>query len=155
MRASIALFLLTAAAYAQKVRIAWIGQACFYVQTDGGPTVALDPPAANLGYPLPATPADAVTVSHNHGDHNFVAGVGGTPTLVDGRPTTQHTEMTAAGLPFVLIPGFHDNTNRTTRGQNTVVQWTKAVFDSHTSAILARTRLPRHNSPIFETSLIS
>jgi uncharacterized protein (TIGR03437 family) len=125
MRTTIGLLILAVAASAQNVRITWIGQACFYVQTEEGPIVVVDPPAANIGYTLPATPADAVTVSHNHGDHNFVAGVRGTPTLVDGRPTTQRTQMTAAGLPFVLIPGFHDNANGTLRGNNTIVQWTQ------------------------------
>jgi uncharacterized protein (TIGR03437 family) len=119
------LFLIVLAfpAAAQNVRVSWIGQACFYIQTEGGSTVVVDPPAANVGYALPSTPADVVTVSHNHTDHNNSAGVRGTPTLVDGRPTTARTEMTAAGMPFVLVPGFHDNTNGSTRGQNTIVRW--------------------------------
>ncbi len=118
-------FLLAAAASAQNVRITWIGQACFYVQTEGGATVVVDPPAANLGYALPPTLADAVTISHNHTDHNNSAGVRGSFTLVDGRPTTERTEMTAGGLPFVQVPGFHDNSNGAARGRNTIVQWTQ------------------------------
>ena len=113
-------------AQAQSVRITWIGQACFLVQSEGGPTVVADPPAANLGYALPATAADAVFVTHNHGDHNNTAGVRGNPTLVDGRPTTARTEMSAASLPFVLIPGFHDNQNGAVRGPNTIIQWTQS-----------------------------
>ena len=80
--------LFAAAASAQSVKITWVGQACFYIQTEGGPTVVVDPPAANVGYTLPTMPADVVTVSHNHSDHNFSAGVRGTFTLVDGRPAT-------------------------------------------------------------------
>jgi uncharacterized protein (TIGR03437 family) len=110
---------------AQTVRITWVGQACFYVATEGGPVVAVDPPAANLGYPLPATPADAVAISHNHGDHNNSAGVRGNFTLVDGRPVTERATVTVAGVPFVQIPGFHDNTNGSQRGRNTIVQWTQ------------------------------
>ena len=119
------LFLLAAVAGAQNVRITWVGQACFYVQTEGGSTVVVDPPGANVGYALPTTPADVVAISHNHGDHNNSAGVVGNFTLVDGRPTTERTEITAAGVPVVLIPGFHDNTNGTARGRNTIVQWTQ------------------------------
>jgi uncharacterized protein (TIGR03437 family) len=110
---------------AQTTRITWIGQACFYVQTEGGATVVADPPAANVGYALPATPADAVTITHNHTDHNNAAGVRGTPTVVDGRPTTARTETTVAGVPFVLIPGFHDAANGAQRGPNTIIQWTQ------------------------------
>ncbi|MGH9662145.1 MAG: MBL fold metallo-hydrolase, partial [Bryobacteraceae bacterium] len=110
----------------QSVRITFIGQATFYVQTEGGPTVVVDPVGGMPGYPLPATPADVVTISHNHGDHNNSAGVQGGFTLVDGRPTTERTEMPAAGMPFVLVPGFHDATNGSARGRNTIIQWTQA-----------------------------
>ncbi|MGH9721939.1 MAG: MBL fold metallo-hydrolase [Bryobacteraceae bacterium] len=110
---------------AQNVRITWVGQACFYIQIEGGQTVVVDPPAANIGYSLPATLADVVTISHNHSDHNNSAGVRGTFTVVDGRPTSERTEMTAAGLPFVLVPGFHDGTNGSARGRNTIMRWTQ------------------------------
>ncbi len=119
------LLALAATASAQTTRITWVGQACFYVSTEGGATVALDPPAANQGYTLPTTPAVAVAVSHNHGDHNNAAGVRGTPTAVDGRAISARTESTVDGIPFVRIPGFHDTTNGSARGQNTIVQWTQ------------------------------
>ena len=119
----VVLFLLAAVAGAQNVHITWVGQACFYIRTEGGPTVVVDPPAANVGYTLPTTPADAVTISHNHGDHNNSAGVSGNFTLIDGRPTTERSEMTAAAMPFVLVPGFHDNTNGSARGRNTIIRW--------------------------------
>jgi uncharacterized protein (TIGR03437 family) len=109
----------------QNTRITWIGQACFYVQTENGPTVVTDPPVAAIGYALPAAAADAVTISHNHTDHNNAAGVRGSHTVVDGRPTTERAEMTVTGVPFVLIPGFHDATSGSARGRNTIVQWTQ------------------------------
>ena len=106
--------------------ITWVGQACFVLRTAAGPTVVTDPPAPSIGYTIPTLTADAVTITHNHGDHNNSAGVGGKFTLVDGRPTTARQELTAAGVPFILIPGYHDNTNGTTRGQNTIVRWNQA-----------------------------
>jgi len=106
--------------------ITWVGQACFVLGSEGGPTVVTDPPAPSIGYTLPAVTADVVTITHNHGDHNNSAGIGGKFTLVDGRPTTTRQELTAAGLPFVLIPGFHDNQNGSQRGPNTIVRWTQA-----------------------------
>src|SRR5205823_3226150 len=100
--------------------------ACFLVKADGGSTIVVDPPAANLGYAIPSVPAAAVTVSHNHTDHNNSAGVTGTFTLVDGRPVTARQEMTAGGITFTMIPGFHDDANGTVRGQNTIMRWTQA-----------------------------
>ncbi len=115
-----------AAAQAPSVRITWIGQACFVVQNaDGTGTVVLDPPVASVGYTLPSLRADVVTISHNHTDHNNSAGVAAGFTLVDGRTTTARTEATAATLPFILIPGFHDNTSGSQRGSNTIVRWTQ------------------------------
>jgi len=117
------------AAFAQQpanLSITWIGQACFVLTSDGGPTVVTDPPAASIGYTIPPITADAVTISHNHPDHNSSASVGGKFTLIDGRPTTARQEIAAGGITFTLIPGFHDNTGGSARGQNTIVRWTQA-----------------------------
>lgn len=112
------------------VQITWVGQACFLVQEVGpdyiGPVVITDPPNAAQGYDLPTTPADAVTVTHNHGDHNNVAGVRGSFTLVDGRTITARTDMAVADIPFVMVPGFHDNSNGSQRGPNAIIRWTQA-----------------------------
>jgi uncharacterized protein (TIGR03437 family) len=106
--------------------ITWVGQSCFILKSDGGPTVVADPPAANLGYAIPQIAADAVTISHNHTDHNNSAGVSGNFTLIDGRPVTTRQEITAAGITFTMIPGFHDNSNGSVRGPNTIMRWTQA-----------------------------
>jgi uncharacterized protein (TIGR03437 family) len=90
-----------------------------------GATVVTDPPVASVGYAIPSLAADAVTISHNHTDHNNSSGVGGKFTLIDGRPVTARQEITAAGLKFILIPGFHDNQNGALRGQNTMIVWTQ------------------------------
>jgi uncharacterized protein (TIGR03437 family) len=113
-------------AQSPNLSIQWVGQSCFVLTSAGGPTVVTDPPVASLGYTLPSLNADAVTITHNHTDHNNAAGVGGKFTLVDGRPTTARQEMTAGGLTFIMIPGFHDNTNGTTRGPNTIMRWDQA-----------------------------
>ena len=101
LRAGLCAFAIAANLIAQSpnLNITWVGQSCFVLRTDGGPTVVTDPPVASVGYTLPALNADAVTITHNHTDHNNAAGVGGKFTLVDGRPVTARQEMTAAGLP--------------------------------------------------------
>lgn len=111
-------------AFAQSLQITWIGQSCFIVRGEtGSPVVVTDPPAPSVGYKLPAIQADVVTVSHGHGDHSYMAGVGGRFTLVDGRDLKERREVTAAGLPFVLLPGFHDNQGGAARGPNAIVVW--------------------------------
>jgi len=120
------LLLAAACLSAQGVRITFIGQSCFVIETgDGRPVVITDPPVASVGYALPAIEADVVTVSHNHTDHNNTAGVRGNFTTVDGRPVTVRREMTAAGMNFLLLPGFHDNQNGAARGANTIIRWTQ------------------------------
>jgi uncharacterized protein (TIGR03437 family) len=116
---------ISAAAQTDDLTITWIGQSCFVLKSARGPTVVTDPPVASVGYTLPPLTADAVTVTHNHTDHNNVASVTGA-TVIDGRPVTSRQQMNAGGMTFTLVPGFHDNTNGTQRGPNTIVRWTQA-----------------------------
>src|SRR5215475_2774713 len=116
---------LAAAAQTADLTITWIGQSCFVLETAGGPTVVTDPPVASVGYTLPPLTADVVTVTHNHTDHNNVAAVTGA-TLMDGRPVTSRQQMSAGGMTFTLVGGFHDNTNGSQRAPNTIVRWTQA-----------------------------
>jgi uncharacterized protein (TIGR03437 family) len=122
------LLLTSVSAFAQdgNLAITWVGQACFILQSDDGATVIVDPPAASLGYTIPPVAASVVTISHNHTDHNNSAGVSGKFTLIDGRPVTARQETTAAGITFTMIPGFHDNSNGSVRGPNTMMRWTQA-----------------------------
>ncbi len=57
-----------------KVSLIYHGQSCFTLVSPSGKTVVIDPPA-QLGYKVPEGPVDAVTVSHEHFDHNNVAAV--------------------------------------------------------------------------------
>src|SRR5215469_16454093 len=114
---------LTATAQTSNLTITWIGQSCFVLRAEGGPTVVTDPPSASVGYTLPPLTADAVTVTHNHTDHNNVPAVSGGAAIVDGRPVTVRQQMNAAGTTFVMIPGFHDNQNGAARGPNTMIRW--------------------------------
>ena len=120
------LLALATRATAQNVQISWVGQSCFIIQTASGPVVVTDPPAASVGYSIPGIAADVVTVTHNHSDHNNTAGVKGNFQVADGRTVSTRTQMTAANLPFVLIPGFHDGQGGNVTGPNTMIQWTQS-----------------------------
>jgi uncharacterized protein (TIGR03437 family) len=125
---SLAFLVLAIAASAQPpdMTITWLGQSCFVLKTAAGLTVVTDPPVASVGYTLPPLSAHAVTISHNHTDHNNSAAVAPGFTLIDGRPVTAPQDMSAGGTTFTLIPGFHDNQNGALRGPNTIIIWEQA-----------------------------
>ncbi|MFB3829117.1 MAG: MBL fold metallo-hydrolase [Bryobacteraceae bacterium] len=116
---------LAAGCLAQEVRLTFVGQSCFVVE-GGGAAVMTDPSAPSTGYPMPARKIDVVTVSHNHSDHNYTAGVAAGFELVDGRQAAARGEITAAGLPFVLLPGWHDDQEGRARGANAIIVWRQA-----------------------------
>ena len=59
--------------------------------------------------------ADIATVSHDHGDHNHVAGIPGNPHVLYG-PGNWNIK----GLPFKGIATFHDTAHGSERGPNTI-----------------------------------
>ena len=60
-------------------------------------------------------PADIVTVSHEHGDHNNTAVIAGNPQIIRGTKLTE-----AKGIKFSGIATFHDEKQGKERGPNTV-----------------------------------
>ncbi len=97
------------------MKLKWLGQSSFLITTNTGIKIITDPytPSARLGYGDINESADIVTVSHEHGDHNNVAGVGGNPVAV--RETTE-----VKGIKFRAIPAFHDQSQGKERGNNTI-----------------------------------
>jgi L-ascorbate metabolism protein UlaG (beta-lactamase superfamily) len=67
------------------VYLTWYGQSCFLLESAAGGRVVMDPLSANIGYLTPADlRADAVTISHEHQDHNNLALVHGKPKVLRG-----------------------------------------------------------------------
>lgn len=65
------------------MKIQYLGHSCFKLTESTGTTVITDP-YGGIGYELPkGLKADAVTVSHDHFDHNNVKAIGGRPLLID------------------------------------------------------------------------
>jgi L-ascorbate metabolism protein UlaG (beta-lactamase superfamily) len=100
------------------MEITWYGHASFLIATEQGIKIITDPyePGyAGLSYgPIPDE-ADIVTVSHDHGDHNYIVGVPGTPQVVKGAGRHE-----AKGIVFEGIATYHDESRGSQRGDNTI-----------------------------------
>lgn len=124
---SVALTLGASAAYAasDRVTLRHYGQAFFVLTTGGGTRIALDP-FGNIGFPMPSgVEADAVFITHEHGDHNNAALIGGGAKVFRGLTTnpagwTPIRERIGDALVY-SVPAFHDDQGGTTgRGFNTI-----------------------------------
>ena len=101
------------------MRIEYLGHACFFITFDNGTRLITDPykPGAYgaIHYPSYEKEADAVTVSHEHEDHNAVSFVKGNPVVVKGTG-----EREIKGIKITGFPSWHDRSKGKERGKNTI-----------------------------------
>jgi L-ascorbate metabolism protein UlaG (beta-lactamase superfamily) len=103
------------------MRIHYYGHATLHVTGADGTSILIDPYTENerFRYAARFDPARIVLVTHEHGDHNNVAAVPGSPRVVRGAGT-----HTVDGIAFTGIGSFHDREQGARRGPNTIF-----VFD--------------------------
>ena len=93
--------------------IKWLGHSCFVLTSSSGATVMTDPPSPDTGYDVRPREVDAVTVSHEHSDHNYLNIALGDPMVIrDVGPYTVK-DITVTG-----VPSFHDGEQGRSRGAN-------------------------------------
>ncbi len=97
------------------MQITWYGHSCFLLTSESGYSILTDPCDQETGYELHDLVCDAVTISHEHHDHNCLAIVTGTPVIIK---TTG--ESLAGKIPVTGFPSFHDNEKGVRRGGNIV-----------------------------------
>lgn len=97
------------------MKIKYLAHSAFLVTSEKGTKIITDPYAAagGLKYKPIKEAADIVTVSHEHGDHNYVKAVQGSPAIVKEAGTVK-------GIKIKAVKTAHDEENGTKRGQNTV-----------------------------------
>lgn len=98
--------------------ITWWGQSCFRIQDKTGPdgiTVATDPFDKTVGLKSPNFEADIVTVSHDHFDHNNVAGLRGDPFVIRSAG-----EYDTKGVMVQGVESYHDEKEGEERGKNII-----------------------------------
>jgi L-ascorbate metabolism protein UlaG (beta-lactamase superfamily) len=100
------------------MKIKWNGHASFTITADDGTVMVIDPynPGGYGGvltYDVVRDKADAVLVSHDHDDHNYVKGLPGSPQVVKGPGQVRDIKING-------IDTFHDESNGSERGSNMV-----------------------------------
>lgn len=105
------------------MKIKWLGHACFLITADSGLKIVTDPYEAGfrgiISYgPVRESP-DVVTISHQHGDHNYTGDLQGSPEVVQGAGKRQ-----VKGVEFEGIACYHDRVSGQQRGDNTIFCFT-------------------------------
>ena len=119
-----------AAAAPAKLTLTWFGQSCFLIETAAGTRVVTDPLPKGIGYELPAgLRADAVTISHEHPDHNNLALITGRPRVFRGLTADKKgwtkIDDKVKDITIRSVGTYHDDKRGAERGLNAVF-----VFES-------------------------
>ncbi len=106
------------------MEIKFLGHAAFLITAESGTRIITDPYKSgsfgnNIRYAEIREVAELVTISHEHEDHGYVAGLPGQPEVLRGPGT-----RTARGIEFVGIATSHDEKGGSERGENTVFCFT-------------------------------
>lgn len=101
------------------MKIKYLAHASFLITAANGTKIITDPYTTMPGMGCGAIneTADIVTVSHEHGDHNNVAGIKGNPKAVK-------SSIEVKGIGFKAVSTAHDNSGGSQRGKNTVFYFT-------------------------------
>ena len=104
------------------VNLTWFGQSTFLMKTGEGVKVLMDPANPNMIKIDLAEAVDLVTVSHEHGDHNYVALAKGNPVVIRGLSGSEVTKIdqTIKGIRVRTVASFHDNQGGSQRGRNAI-----------------------------------
>ncbi len=104
------------------MKIKWLGHASFLITSDTGTRIITDPYQPGYRdlyqYSRIDEAADIVTVSHAHGDHNYVASILGDPQVVNSEGAS-----TVNGIEFYGLGVYHDRVSGAQRGPNIIFRF--------------------------------
>jgi L-ascorbate metabolism protein UlaG (beta-lactamase superfamily) len=106
-------------------KLSWLGQSCFVLETAAGTRIVMDPIPKGLGYNLPVgLKADAVTISHEHADHNNVGLLVNKPRILRGLTADKKgwskIDEKVKEVSIHSVGVYHDENRGAERGLNTV-----------------------------------
>src|SRR3989338_7598885 len=96
------------------MQISWFGHSCFRLEAKEG-SILIDPFSKEIGLKPPKIKDDIVLVTHEHYDHNNVADANSEAFVI-----RNPGEYEKSGIQIQGIPSWHDNTNGSERGPNTI-----------------------------------
>ncbi len=104
------------------VTLTWLGQSTFVMSTSTGLKALLDPTNPGTYKPAPVDGVDVVTVSHEHGDHNYVQMATGSPAIIRGLAggDVAKIDQTVKGVRIRTVASFHDPQQGAQRGKNAI-----------------------------------
>ena len=100
------------------MKIQYLGHSSFKLTESTGTSVVCDPYSPEVGFAMKKVSADAVTVSHNHFDHDNVAAVGGNPRIID-----KEASYDLPGVEINAVKSFHDGSRGKKRGENVIFKF--------------------------------
>lgn len=95
--------------------IKYFGHSSFYIRTKDARIVTDPFDPKMVGLKFPKTEADIVTISHHHHDHNYTAGISGSPLIIDWPGEFEKNKVRIFGFR-----SFHDKKQGAERGENVV-----------------------------------
>jgi L-ascorbate metabolism protein UlaG (beta-lactamase superfamily) len=104
--------------------LTWYGQSSYLREPAAGTRIVMDPIPTGLGYPLPpGLKADAVTVSHEHADHNNLGLLVNKPRILRGLTADKkgwtRIDEKVKEVSVRSIPVYHDGNRGADRGLDT------------------------------------
>ncbi|MDE5729675.1 MAG: MBL fold metallo-hydrolase [Clostridia bacterium] len=100
------------------MKIEYLGHSCFKLTESTGTSIVCDPYSEEIGYKMPLTSANAITISHEHYDHNAVKNVGGNPEIIK-----EQSSFSLPGVEVDAVKSFHDGRRGKMRGENTIFKF--------------------------------
>ncbi len=104
------------------LNLTWVGQSTFLMSTGDGVKVLMDPVNPNMAKAEVPDIIDLVTISHEHGDHNYVAMAKGNPVIIHGLKESGYAKIDTVfkGIHVYTVGSFHDNQGGSQRGKNAI-----------------------------------
>ncbi len=101
------------------MKIEYLGHSSFRLTESTGTSIITDPyDVRKVGIKFPHVNASAITISHQHSDHNAVTAVEGAPTIID---TTGVFEID--GVKIYGFMSYHDAKKGGVRGKNIIYKY--------------------------------
>jgi L-ascorbate metabolism protein UlaG (beta-lactamase superfamily) len=100
----------------------WLGQSCFVIDV-ADTRILVDPYNPKMGYEVKTVEGvDVVTVSHEHGDHNYVEMAAGKPLVLRGLTKDGFNAINQKidGVSIRSVNSYHDASQGKERGRNAI-----------------------------------